>query len=630
MVRRCETNQICLQKLSLANNGLTSESGESLAKILDIVGSLRELDLSDNKVEADGLKKLARALATERCTLRTLNLFNNHLGKGCVKQLAIILLRNRSITSLNLGKNRLNNKKCITELSNALCHNEFLQRLDLSQNKMGNAGATQLADILNPHKSSCPLQELNLTNNNLTDSGVEHIIGTMIGCGNTRLEKLVLSHNKLTSDGVKYCALYLERSHTIRELVLSSCHVEDQGVELLCKGLSCIEFCGSSSRLRRLDLSWNRIHNSGAMHLAEMLENDCDLEYLNLASNAIGSAGAQAFCFALRSNLTLQELDLAGNQIGNFGAVRLAEFVCDDDFALKTLKWEGNKRMTDAGRARLTGAFRFRQSKQTWLSEKLDSISKRKGRLMQQLNLKVGDEEMICICQHLDRYRPILPLVTFQGFDGSGAVTSRGVEALAKTVRQNINLNRLRLQNTLMGDIGAAAIAQALVYNHNLTVLSLTSCALTDQGARFLANTLKRRGCTIQRLDLKMNRIGDRGAKELFEAISQAEQSTTYSLNLSYNRLTDVCFGALSTFEPLKEVHLGYNMITDRGALDMAKVCMNSRNLGRLHVPGNFMTKKGVQALNLFIPEDIGIYESGNQRPLTETAKMEIGHFQAS
>lgn len=147
IVRSCD-NQLCLQRLSLPNNGLTSGSGESLARILDIVGTLRELDLSDNKVEAAGLNKLARALATDRCTLRTLNLFNNHLG--CANQISHILRHNRSITSLNLGKNRLKSKKCIGLLSTAICTNESLQRLDLSQNKMGNARAAQLAVILNP------------------------------------------------------------------------------------------------------------------------------------------------------------------------------------------------------------------------------------------------------------------------------------------------------------------------------------------------------------------------------------------------------------------------------------------------------------------------------------------------
>ena len=447
-------------------------------------------------------------------------------------------------------------------------------------------------------------------------AAVEHITGTMLEFGNTRLEKLIFSHNKLTLDGVKYCALLLERSHTIRELVLSSCHVDDEGATLLCQGLGCTEY--SISYLCHLDLSFNRIHDSGAVELAAFLEGDFILEKLNLASNAIGDAGASSFCHALVVNSTLKELDLTGNQIGNQGAVRLAEIVCTDHFTLDHLKWEENKRMADIGIARLSGAFRFRQSLQTWLGEKLRLIETR--RRMPQLNLKVGDEEMICICRHLDEYRPTLPLVTFKSLDGLQAVTSRGVQTLANTVisQNSINLNRLCLQNTVMGDRGAAFIAQSLVYNQNLTVLSLTSCKITNEGASFLSNML-RRNRTIQRLDLKMNRIGDRGAQDLFAAISDPAHPTTYSLNLSHNQLSDHCFAGIISFEPLQEVQLGYNMITDRGALDIAKICMNSNNLKRLHVPGNHMTNKGVQALNLFIPENIGFFESGNQRPRNTT-----------
>lgn len=608
---------ICLERLTLSNNGLTAQSGAKLAGILEAVHTLRELDLSDNMVLGDGLKRLAHALEADQCALKSLNLFNNHLGsKKCAQNIAYILRQNRSIVSLNLGKNRLKSKDCLEKLSKALCCNRYLQRLGLAHNKFGDHRARELAVVLDPRKSSCPLEELDLSGNSLTGSGVEEILGACLEGNNTTLRILNLSTNNLGLEGLDACAKFLQRSHTIQELLLSSCRVGDEGVALLCGGLTWTEEFGGSS-LRRLDLGWNCIHDQGAVDLANVLEADPTMEFINLSSNGIGCTGAQALCQALRSNGTLRELDLSGNQILDFGAYRMAEFVCHDNFSLETLKWENNIRMTDSGRARLEAAFRFRQAKKGWLADILRKIETR--RHMPSLDLKskaLGDEEMICLCRHLDLHRPFLPLLAIKSREGPGAITCRAVEILAKTTlsQNSIPVKRLYLQNTSMGDLGAAAIAQGLVYNRYLTVLSLTGCCITNEGAKFISNML-RRNHILERLDLRKNRIGDRGAQDLLASICDQAHPTLTSLNLSENLLTDLSLLGLLTLEPLKEIYLGNNSITDRGALDLARLCLNSSSIERLHVPGNCMTQqRGIQAILLYLPDHISVFESGNQR----------------
>lgn len=605
---------ICLQRLSLSNNLLSNESGESLAHIVENVHTLKELDLADNKLEADSFKKLAKTLGSEMCTLRTLNLYNNQLGsrgaKSSAKHLAYILRNNTSIHSLNLGKNQFNSKGCIDKLVEALVENVHLQHLDLSQNQMKNMRATQLAIVLDPTMSDLPLEVLNLSSNALTDKGVTEIIGAMIEGGNTKLQKLNFSNNKIGLGGARSCALCCQYSHTLQELMLSSCYIGDEGTDFLCTGLQSREF--SEPSLQRLDLSWNCIHNSGALSLAQLLQVNDSVAVLNLANNGIGSAGAQALALSFQSNETLQILNLSGNQVRDFGAVKLADSLCREDCTLESLIWDNNKRMTELGRQRLEGAFRLRESRKTWLGNTLKTISTR--RHLPSLRLKLGDEELICICDSLSKNRPSVPFVSFNGT----SITHRGVERLAKTVlSQNcVPLKRLYLQNTQMGDRGAAAIAQALLHNENLTVLSLTSCEITEEGAIFLSNIL-RRNPKLQRMDLKKNRIGDRGAQELFGAICCAESAhqTMVSLNLSSNQLSDRSICTLYTFEPLVEVHLGDNDITEFGALDLAKICLKSPRLRRLHIPGNRITARGVQTLNMFIPRDIEFFESGNQSP---------------
>mmetsp|Transcript_16009 Transcript_16009/g.44064 ORF Transcript_16009/g.44064 Transcript_16009/m.44064 type:complete len:696 (+) Transcript_16009:267-2354(+) len=628
------SNDICLQRLSLSNNELTSGSADSLANIVENVHTLRELDLSDNKVELSGLKRLGRALRGDRSALRSLNLFNNHLSSKCADQISDILRDNTTLVSLNLGKNQLRSMGCIAKLATAFQRNAYLQQLDLSHNKMGNKGATKLAPVLDPSESLCPLQELNLANNNLTEAGIHELIGAMIEGQNTQLTKLILSNNNLggndkaqsrdgedgseRKEGIRACAIFLQYSHTIQEMILSACNVGDEGVELLCHGIQ--EEHLSASSLRVLDLGWNCIHDSGAVRLAAMLEANDSLEVLNLASNGIDNAGAEALASCLLPNNRLKELNLAVNQIRDGGAIKLAEAICHVECTLITLKWEDNRRISNLGRGRLEGAFRFREARSCWLGKTLRDIETRRN--MPSLKLKLGDDELICICHHLGIHRPKLPFFKLSE-SMPRTVTNRGIDVLAKTViSQNcIPLKRLYVYNTHIGDRGAAAISQALLHNQYLTTLSLVSCDISDEGASFLANLLLRK-TKLQRIDLKKNQIGHVGAQKLFHAIcDDPVHPTVTTLNLSQNLLTDMAVCTLGSFEPLTEVFLGENMLTDRGALDLAKACMLSPKLARLHVPGNQMTKRGIQALNLFLPRDILFFESGNQKPPAEPTR---------
>jgi len=63
----------------------------------------------------------------------------------------------------------------------------------------------------------------------------------------------------------------------------------------------------------------------------------------------------------------------------------------------------------------------------------------------------------------------------------------------------------------------------------------------------------------------------------------------------------------------LEELHLADNNITDAGALDLAKACMDSTSIHWLTVTGNRMTWKGIQTLSLFLPNEF-VLESDQQK----------------
>jgi Ran GTPase-activating protein (RanGAP) involved in mRNA processing and transport len=230
------------------------------------------------------------------------------------------------------------------------------------------------------------------------------------------------------------------------------------------------------------------------------------------------------------------------------------------------------------------------------------------------LSEAVSDAEITVLSTHLAKYQPTVPAI----FAGGKRITDVSIQALAKhvLVGNTVNLQRIYLQSTRMSDFGAGAMAQALLSNATLTVLSLTNCNITHHGAEKLANGL-RRNSTLTRLDLKHNSIGNRGLRAIVTAIHDPPHPSLVSLNVGSNEISDYGLSTLTSFARLEELHLANNNITDHGALDLAKACLENHGLRWLSLQGNQLSPKGIQALTLFLLPSVGVLESDSQRRVT-------------
>ncbi|XP_050957998.1 ribonuclease inhibitor-like [Labeo rohita] len=93
------------------------------------------------------------------------------------------------------------------------------------------------------------------------------------------------------------------------------------------------------SHLRELNLSWNKLGDSGVKNLSDLLMNtQFKLEKLDLCRCSITEKQCLILTSALKSNPShLRELNLTGNKLGDSGVKNLSDLLMNTQFKLEKL-----------------------------------------------------------------------------------------------------------------------------------------------------------------------------------------------------------------------------------------------------------------------------------------------------
>ncbi|KAM3603248.1 uncharacterized protein V6R79_019315 [Siganus canaliculatus] len=288
--------QEALSSGSLSTDELSAAQWSALVFIL--LSSDKDLDVFDLKKYSASEEALLRLLPVVKAS-------NKALLDGC----------------------NLSERSC--EALSSVLSSSSLTELDLSNNNLKDSGVKMLsAGLKSPHSK---VERVKFIGCNLSDGSCEALSSVL---SSSSLTELDLSNNDLKDSGVKLLSAGLKspccRLETLR---LSSCRMSERSCEALSSALS-------SSSLTELDLSNNDLKDSGVKLLSAGLKSPyCRLETFSLSGCLVTEEGCAALASALNSNPShLRELDLSYNHPGDSGVKLLSAGLDDPHWRLDTLR----------------------------------------------------------------------------------------------------------------------------------------------------------------------------------------------------------------------------------------------------------------------------------------------------
>ncbi|XP_067237098.1 protein NLRC5-like isoform X2 [Chanodichthys erythropterus] len=573
-----------VRKIKLNNCELTKNSCSVLATVLSKNNNLKEMDLNNSRLLDSGVKKICEGLKKPVCELEILKLSNCSITEEGYKALASALKSNTSshLRELDLIGNDpgqsgvkefsdlLQNRKCSLKtlrflqgpaaeacqyLTGVLENNPlFLRDLNLSGHKLGDTGVNHLAVLL--QDKHCKPSKLTLHDCGLTEESCSTLATVLRS--NSSLKELDISNNNLKDSGVKKLQNGLENTNCrLEKLSLSNCSITEEGYKALASALR-----SNSSYLTELDLTGNDPGQSGVKELNGLLQS----RYNSLKTLRFLSPDAEKACQYVpglvgKNPLLLNELNLGQRELRDTNVEYLAALLKDKHCQFNTLRLFKCS-ITENQCFILTSALKSNPSH------------------LRELNLsgnKLGDSGVKNLSDLLKN--PQCNLEKLHLFKCS--ITEKQYLILTSALKSNpSHLRELDLSGNQLENTGVKHLCDVLKDSHcKLERLSLRGCDLTDEGCSAVTSALKSNPSHLRELELSGNKLGDSGVENLSDLLMQCKLEI---LDLSGCSITEkqclILTSALkSNPSHLRELSLSGNELKNTGVKHLCDVLEDSR-----------------------------------------------------
>ncbi|XP_067084542.1 NACHT, LRR and PYD domains-containing protein 12-like isoform X3 [Osmerus mordax] len=325
-----EEIQHYLSSGSLSSEELSSTQRSALFFVL--LTSEEKMDVFDLKIYSRSEEGLLRLLPVVKDS-KTALLNDCNLSERCYEALASAL-PSSDLTELDLSNNNLGDsgmKLLSAGLGNPLCK---LETLRLSGCHITEKGCASLSSTL---KSTSFLRQLDLNNNDLKDAGMK-LLSAGLGNPLCKLETLRLSGCHITEEGCASLSSVLKSTSFLRQLDLNNNDLKDAGMKLLSAGLG-----NPLCKLETLRLSGCHITEEGCASLSSVLKSTSFLRQLDLNNNDLKDAGMKLLSAGLGNPLCkLETLRLSGCLVTEEGCASLASALRSNPFHLRELDMSYN------------------------------------------------------------------------------------------------------------------------------------------------------------------------------------------------------------------------------------------------------------------------------------------------
>ncbi|KAL1251665.1 hypothetical protein QQF64_019461, partial [Cirrhinus molitorella] len=619
-----------LEKIKLNNCKLTEKSCSVLATVLSSKTILKEMDLNNSCLLDSGVKEICEGLKNPVCELKILKISNCSIFEEGYKALASALRSNPvHLIELNLTGNdpgqsgvmelndllqdpncQLKTLSFLDPAADEACQyvtrivgkNPLLLReLNLSEHKLGDTGVNQItALLLDKH---CQLNTLMLCDCHLTEESCSVLSTVLIS--KPSLKKLDMSNNNLQDSGVKKLKKGLENTNcTLQKLKLSNCSITEEGYKALASALR-----SNPSHLIELDLTGNDPGQSGVKELSDFLQDpNCQLKTLRFLSPAADEACQYVSRIVGKNPLFLRELNLKGRELGNLK--QLFPLLRDKHCTLNTLMFLKSPAAQDA-------------------CNYLTKVLGTSPLLLKELDLsedKLGDldgEKLSALL--MDSHTKVEKIML-----NNCKLTEKSCSILATVLSSKTILKEMDLNNSHLLDSGVKEICEGLKNPLcELKILKLSNCSITEEGYKALASTLRLNPSHLIELDLTGNDPGQSGVKELNDLLQDpncqlktlrflgpaADEACQYvtgivgknplllsELNLSEHKLGDTQVNQIAALLQDKHCKLNTLMLCDCGLTEeccsaLATVLITNASLKELDMSDNNLQDSGVKKL---------------------------------
>ena len=147
---------------------------------------------------------------------------------------------------------------------------------------------------------------------------------------NKTITQLDLSHNKIGQSGARKIAKYLLQSQILTHLNLGDNCINYEGSRYLCQALKV------NKSLVDLNLKLNRIDDKAGQKMCiDLRVKDSHLETINLAANLLGNMFCESLSEYISYNTFIKKLDISSNQIDESNAATLKGSLLANDRILQ-------------------------------------------------------------------------------------------------------------------------------------------------------------------------------------------------------------------------------------------------------------------------------------------------------